>query len=53
MLYKETIGPELARVARALVAAPELAAFRIVGGTAVALQGIARRSTLIFFQMKK
>lgn len=54
MLHRETIGPELAKVARALVSAPELGAFRIVGGTAVALHIGHRTSVDIdFFSNEK
>jgi predicted nucleotidyltransferase component of viral defense system len=49
MLHRETIGRELADVARALVMAPELNAFRIVGGTAVALHIGHRTSVDIDF----
>jgi predicted nucleotidyltransferase component of viral defense system len=49
MLHRETIGPELADVARALVTAPALNAFRIVGGTAVALHIGHRTSVDIDF----
>lgn len=54
MLHRETIGPELAKLARALVGAPELDAFRIVGGTAVALHIGHRTSVDIdFFSNEK
>jgi predicted nucleotidyltransferase component of viral defense system len=54
MLHRETIGPELADVARALVTAPALNAFRIVGGTAVALHIGHRTSVDIdFFSNEK
>lgn len=54
MLHRETISEELARVAGALVAAPELSSFRIVGGTAVALHVGHRTSVDIdFFSNEK
>jgi predicted nucleotidyltransferase component of viral defense system len=54
MLHKETISQELTRVARVLVAAPELGVFRIVGGTAVALHIGHRTSVDIdFFSNEK
>ncbi|NOS90679.1 MAG: nucleotidyl transferase AbiEii/AbiGii toxin family protein [Cyclobacteriaceae bacterium] len=38
MLHKETVTDQLIQTARLLCSIPELASFRIVGGTAVALQ---------------
>lgn len=54
MLHRETITPELLDIAEALVSAPELNSFRIVGGTAVALHIGHRTSVDIdFFSNEK
>ncbi len=44
MLYKQTVTPELVSILSTLQACPELASFRLVGGTAVALQVGHRKS---------
>ncbi len=44
MLHKETVTPELLRILSTLQACPELASFRLVGGTAIALLIGHRRS---------
>ncbi len=44
MLHKETITPELLEVLQSLMSMDELAAFQLVGGTAIALQLGHRKS---------
>ncbi|QOI96897.1 MAG: nucleotidyl transferase AbiEii/AbiGii toxin family protein [Flammeovirgaceae bacterium] len=44
MLFKETVTPQLLETARKLCAVPELASFRMAGGTAIALQLGHRKS---------
>jgi hypothetical protein len=54
MLHKETVSTELINTALVLCAIPELSSFRIVGGTATALQIGHRRSIDIdFFSTEK
>ena len=49
MLFKETVTPALLRIASLLCSIPELAHFRMVGGTAIALQLGHRKSVDIDF----
>lgn len=54
MLFRDTVTPELFDTASILCAIPELASFRIVGGTALALQIGHRKSVDIdFFSNQK
>ncbi len=54
MLFRDTVTPELFDTASILCAMPELASFRIVGGTALALQIGHRKSVDIdFFSNEK
>ncbi len=49
MIYTDTVTPELLKVAQQLSASPKLVPFRLVGGTAIALQLGHRRSVDIDF----
>ena len=54
MLHKETVNPELIEILKTLCGLPELESFRLVGGTAAALQIGHRRSIDIdFFSNEK